>query len=136
VTLVDTNVLLDVLTNDPTWLPWSVSNLRIRANSGPLLINEVIYAEMAGHVSTESELDAAVDELQVRLESTPKSALFLAGEIFRRYRRAGGIGTGVLADFFIGAHAQVIKSPILTRDVRRYRTYFPEVKLITPVNLA
>ena len=135
-TLVDTNVLLDVLTNDPTWLPWSVSNLRIRANSGPLLINEVIYAEMAGHVSTESELDAAVDELQVRLERTPKSALFLAGEIFRRYRRAGGVRTGVLADFFIGAHAQVIKSPILTRDVRRYRTYFPEVKLITPVNLA
>jgi hypothetical protein len=136
VTLVDTNVLLDVLTNDPTWLPWSVSNLRIRANSGSLLINEVIYAEMAGHVSTESELDAAVDELQVRLERTPKSALFLAGEIFRRYRRAGGVRTGVLADFFIGAHAQVIKSPILTRDVRRYRTYFPEVKLITPVNLA
>ena len=135
-TLVDTNVLLDVLTNDPTWLPWSVSNLRIRANSGPLLINEIIYAEMAGHVSTESELDAAVDELQVRLERTPKSALFLAGEIFRRYRRAGGVRTGVLADFFIGAHAQVIKSPILTRDVRRYRTYFPEVKLITPVNLA
>jgi predicted nucleic acid-binding protein len=136
VTLVDTNVLLDVLTNDPTWLPWSVSNLRIRANSGPLLINEVIYAEMAGHVSTESELDAAVDELRVRLERTPKSALFFAGEIFRRYRRAGGVRTGVLADFFIGAHAQVIKSPILTRDVRRYRTYFPEVKLITPVNLA
>jgi predicted nucleic acid-binding protein len=136
VTLVDTNVLLDVLTNDPTWLPWSVSSLRIRANTGPLLINEIIYAEMAGHVSTESELDAAVDELQVRLERTPKSALFLAGEIFRRYRRAGGVRTGVLADFFIGAHAQVIKSPILTRDVRRYRTYFPEVKLITPVNLA
>ena len=70
-TLVDTNVLLDVLTNDPRWLSWSVSNLRIRANSGPLLINEVIYAEMAGHVSTESELDAAVEELQVRPERTP-----------------------------------------------------------------
>ena len=66
----------------------------------------------------------------------PKTALFLAGEIFRRYRRAGGVRTGVLADFFIGAHAQVIGSPILTRDVRRYRTYFPEVELITPVNLA
>ena len=135
-TLVDTNVLLDVLTNDPRWLSWSVSNLHIRANSGPLLINEVIYAEMAGHVSTESELDAAVEELQVRLERTPKSALFLAGKIFRRYRRAGGVRTGVLADFFIGAHAQVIRSPILTRDVRRYRTYFPEVELITPWNLA
>ena len=135
-TLVDTNVLLDVLTNDPRWLSWSVSNLRFRANSGPLLINEVIYAEMAGHVSTESELDAAVEELQVTLERMPKTALFLAGEIFRRYRRAGGVRTGVLADFFIGAHAQVIRSPILTRDVRRYRAYFPDVKLITPVNLA
>ena len=135
-TLVDTNVLLDVLTNDPGWLNWSVDNLRIRSDSGPLLINEVIYAEMAGHVPTESELDAAVEELQVRIERTPKSALFLAGRIFRRYRRAGGVRAGVLADFFIGAHAQVNGLPILTRDVRRYRTYFPQVVLITPGRLA
>ena len=131
-TLVDTNVLLDVLTNDPRWLNWSVSNLRIRANNGPLMINEVIYAEMAGHVSTESELDASVRELEVRFDRTPKSALFLAGERFRRYRRMGGIRTGVLPDFFIGAHAQVLGWPILTRDARRYRTYFPDVELITP----
>jgi predicted nucleic acid-binding protein len=131
-TLVDTNVLLDVLTNDPHWLHWSVSHLDVRSHAGPLLINEIIYAEMAGHVSNESELDTAVEELQVRLERTPKSALFLAGEIFRRYRRAGGARTGVLADFFIGAHARVMNLPILTRDVRRYRTYFPEVALITP----
>ncbi len=131
-TLVDTNVLLDVLTNDPRWMAWSVTNLRGRADKGPLVINEVIYTEMAGHISTEAELDASVRELEVRLDRTPKSALFLAGEAFVRYRRSGGVRTGVLADFFIGAHAQVLGIAILTRDVRRYRTYFPGVALITP----
>ncbi len=131
-TLVDTNVLLDVLTNDSHWLSWSVANLRIQSMKGPLLINEVIYAEMAGHVSNEAELDASVQEFEVRLDRAPKSALFLAGETFRRCRRMGGIRTGVLADFFIGAHAQVLGCPVLTRDVRRYRTYFPNVLLITP----
>ena len=131
-TLVDTNVLLDVLTNDPNWLSWSVANLRIQSIKGPLFINEVIYAEMAGHVSNEAELDASVQEFEVRFDRAPKSALFLAGETFRRYRRMGGIRTGVLADFFIGAHAQVLGCPVLTRDVRRCRTYFPDVVLITP----
>jgi hypothetical protein len=131
-TLVDTNVLLDLLTNDPRWLEWSVANLRVRAAEGPLLINEVVYAEMAGHVRTEAELDMAIEELKVRLERTPKSALFLAGETFRRYRRLGGVRTGVLPDFFIGAHAQFVRLPILTRDTQRYRTYFPDVELIAP----
>ena len=131
-TLVDTNVLLDILTNDPHWLDWSVLNLRIRAAEGQLLINEVIYAEMAGHVATESELDASVQELKVRLDRTPKTALFLAGEAFRRYRHSGGTRSGVLPDFFIGAHAQIARLPILTRDTRRYRTYFPDVQLIAP----
>ena len=131
-TLVDTNVLLDVLTHDPDWLDWSVGNLRTRASSGPMIINEVIYAEMAGHVATEAELDAAVRELDVLLDRTPKAAVFLAGQSFRRYRRIGGIRTGVLPDFFIGAHAQVLGCPLLTRDVRRYRTYFPDVELIAP----
>ncbi len=133
-TLVDTNVLLDVLTNDPYWLSWSVANLRLQSIKGPLLINEVIYAEMAGHVSNEVELDASVQQFEVRLDRAPKSALFLAGETFRRYRRRGGVRTGVLADFFIGAHAQVIGCPVLTRDTGRYRTYFPDVALITPEN--
>lgn len=133
-TLVDTNVLLDVLTNDPYWLSWSVANLRLQSIKGPLLINEVIYAEMAGHVSNEVELDASVQQFEVRLDRAPKSALFLAGETFRRYRRRGGVRTGVLADFFIGAHAQVIGCPVLTRDTGRYRTYFPDVLLITPEN--
>jgi len=131
-TLVDTNVLLDVLTNDIHWLSWSVASLRAQSTKGPLFINEVVYAEMAGHVSNEAELDASVQTFEVRLDRAPKSALFLAGETFRRYRRMGGTRTGVLADFFIGAHAQVLGCPVLTRDVRRYRTYFPDVELITP----
>ncbi len=131
-TLVDTNVLLDILTNDPVWMDWSAVNLRLRADQGPLVINDIVYAEMAGHVSTEEQLDLSVRELDVGLDRTPKSALFLAGEIFVRYRRRGGVRTGVLADFFIGAHAQLLGCPLLTRDVRRFRTYFPDVALITP----
>jgi predicted nucleic acid-binding protein len=131
-TLVDTTILLDVLTNDPKWLDWSIVNLRVRANAGPLIINEVVYAEMSGYIPSETELDECVRRLRVALDRTPKSALFLAGETFRLYRRAGGVRTGVLPDFFIGAHAQVAGMPILTRDVRRYRTYFPSVQLITP----
>lgn len=131
-TLVDTNILLDVLTNDRKWAEWSIVNLRRRLAEGPLLINEVIYAEMAGHVASEAKLDAAVEGLDVNLDRTPKSALFLAGETFRRYRRGGGVRRGVLPDFFIGAHAQVAGVPILTRDTGRYRTYFPAVELIVP----
>lgn len=131
-TLVDTNILLDVLTNDRTWAEWSIVSLRVRLAEGPLLINEIIYAELAGHVRAEAELDASVQDLNVGLERTPKSALFLAGTIFRRYRQAGGVRSGVLPDFFIGAHAQVDRLPLLTRNTRRYRTYFPEVELITP----
>lgn len=89
-TLVDTNVLLDVLTNDSRWADWSIVNLRIQATQATLVINEVTYAELAGHVRTESELSEAIRELNVRLERTPPSALFLAGVVFRRYRRAAG----------------------------------------------
>jgi predicted nucleic acid-binding protein len=131
-TLVDTNILLDILTNDQKWAEWSIVNLRRRLAEGPLLINEVIYAEMAGYVGSEAELDASVQGLNVNLDRTPKSALFFAGQVFRRYRQSGGIRTGVLPDFFIGAHAQVTGLPILTRDIGRYRTYFPEVELIAP----
>jgi len=131
-TLVDTNVLLDVLTNDPVWLNWSILNLRLRASQDHLIINEVVYAEMSGHVPTEAELDTCLQNLDVTFDNTPKPALFLAGVAFRQYRRMGGVRTGVLPDFFIGAHARVLGCPILTRDVRRYRTYFPDVLLITP----
>jgi predicted nucleic acid-binding protein len=132
VTLVDTNVLIDVLSNDPNWRNWSEDRLAERSDEGPLLINEVVYAELSLDFATEEQLDNAIWELNVILERSPKSALFLAGQAFEQYRRAGGARTGVLPDLFIGAHALVGRLPILTRDVRRYRTYFPTVKLISP----
>jgi predicted nucleic acid-binding protein len=131
-TLVDTNVLSDVLTNDPTWYTWSAEALRQRAALGPLLINEVVYAELSVRADSEASVEKALTELDVVLARTPTAALFLAGKIFYRYRTAGGVRTGVLPDFFLGAYAQVVQLPLITRDLRHYRTYFPEVELITP----
>jgi predicted nucleic acid-binding protein len=132
VTLVDTNVLIDVLSDDPNWRSWSKDRLEERSDEGPLLINEVVYAELSSRFAAEEQLDDAIWELNVVLERSPKSALFLAGQAFERYRRAGGTRTGVLPDLFIGAHAQTERLPILTRDVGRYRAYFPDVELIMP----
>ena len=131
-TLVDSNVLLDILSHDPTWSDWSFRMLSRRSASGPLLINETIYAEISVHIKSQAELDAIVDDLDVTMLRIPKSALFVAGKAYLKYRQAGGIRTGVLPDFFIGAHAQVTGLPILTRDARRYRAYFPEVEVIAP----
>jgi hypothetical protein len=130
--LVDTNVLIDVLTDDPTWRSWSVDMLEWRAGQGALTITDVIYSELSPRFATETHLDAAMAELGVVLQRIPRQALFLAGRVFVQYRRAGGEGSNVLADFFIGAHAQVAQLAILTRDTRRYRTYFPDVELIAP----
>ncbi len=131
-TLVDTNVLIDILSADPTWSAWSLGQLLRRSNEGALLINEVIYAEMSTRIETETELDDIIADLSVALERTPKHALFLAGKAFKQYRAAGGTRTGVLPDFFIGAHAEVGGLTILTRDARRYAQYFPDVKLVAP----
>ena len=131
-TLVDTNILLDVLSDDPNWRAWSVNRLEQQSGQGPLLINDVIYAELSSRFSTEELLDRKVAQLNVSLQRMPKHALFVAGHAYERYRRTGGTRTGVLPDFFIGAHAKVAKWPLLTRDVRRYRTYFPDVELIAP----
>jgi predicted nucleic acid-binding protein len=131
-TLVDTNVLADVLTHDSAWYTWSAEALRRRAVFGALLINEVVYAELSVRADSEVKLDKALTALDVELARTPTPALFLAGKTFYRYRTAGGTRSGVLPDFFIGAHAQVARWPLLTRDVGRYRTYFPDVELIAP----
>ena len=130
--LVDTNVLVDVLENDPDWRPWSLQQLRAQSRVHRLVINPVIYAELSLAFTSFEALDQAVKGLQLALEETPRSALFLAGKAFVRYRREGGAKTNVLADFFIGAHAAVSGYPLLTRDPRRYRTYFPGVTLIAP----
>ena len=130
--LVDTNVLVDVLENDPDWADWSVAQLRARAQIHRLVINTVIYAELSLAFSTVEALDEALAALQIPVIEMPKPALFLAGKAFVKYRRKGGTKTNVLADFFIGAHAAVVGLPVLTRDVRRYASYFPTVQLIAP----
>jgi predicted nucleic acid-binding protein len=130
--LVDTNVLVDVLENDPDWADWSIAQLRAQVQIYRLVINPVIYAELSLTFSTVEALDATLADLQIPVIETPKPALFLAGKAFVQYRRHGGAKTNVLADFFIGAHAAVAGLPVLTRDVRRYASYFPTVRLIAP----
>jgi predicted nucleic acid-binding protein len=134
VTLIDTNVLLDIFTRDPTWLDWSLARLEQATMAGPLIINDVIYAETSTRYPSIGDFETALADVGVSVLPTPRMALFLAGKAFTQYRRAGGIRTGVLADFLIGAHAAVEGLPLLTRDSRRYRRYFPTVVLITPGN--
>ena len=131
-TLVDTNVLIDILSSDTTWETWSATALRQRSGYGPLVINEIVYAELAGRYSTQQALDSIVERLDLHFEWLPKSALHLAGQTFTKYRRSGGTRSSILADFFIGAHAAIIQFPIITRDTKRYRTHFPDVELIAP----
>lgn len=130
--LVDTNVLVDVLENEPEWADWSISQLRAQSKVHPLAINPVIYAELSLTFSTVEALDETIENLGLAVMELPRPALFLAGKAFVRYRRRGGKKNNVLADFFIGAHAAVLGCPVLTRDTRRYQTYFPSVALITP----
>ncbi len=135
-TLVDTNVLLDIVTNDPVWADWSVGQLDAASMRGPLVINDVVYAELSVRFQQIEELDAMLADAEIGLAPTPRPALFLAGKTFQHYRRRGGERTGVLPDFFIGAHAAVAGLPLLTRDRGRYRTYFPTVNLIAPLDQA
>lgn len=130
--LVDTNVLVDVLEDDPEWAGWSIGQLRAQAQIHDLAINPVIYAELSLTFTAVEQLDRAVETLALEMLEPPRPALFLAGKAFARYRRAGGRKNSVLADFFVGAHAAVLGCGILTRDARRYRSYFPTVKLLTP----
>ena len=130
--LVDSNVLVDVLSEDPNWLDWSLDRLAAGAAAGRVVINEVVYAELCAQSLSDSELDDALRGLRVELEWIPKQALCPAGKAYSRYRKSGGVRTGVLADFFVGAHAQASGYKLLSRDVGRYRTYFPSVELIAP----
>jgi predicted nucleic acid-binding protein len=132
VTLVDSNVLLDLVTDDPDRSGWSLSRLEEAALMGPVVINDIVYAELSIRYERMEDLDAMLDEAMIETVPTPRPALFLAGKAFRRYRAAGGPRTGVLPDFFIGAHAAVEGWSLLTRDEARYRTYFPKVTLIAP----
>jgi predicted nucleic acid-binding protein len=130
--LVDTNVLIDVLEDDPVWADWSIQQLRAQSQIHELAINSIIYAELSQTFSNFEVLDDVVTQLGLLMQEVPRPALFLAGKAFVRYRKVGGGKNNVLADFFIGAHAAVKKLPLLTRDAKRYRSYFPSVELIVP----
>jgi len=130
--LVDTNVLIDVLEDDPDWADWSVRQLRFQSKIQQLVINPIIYSELSLTFSTVEALDQTLADLGLAMIELPKPALFLAGKAFLRYRRQGGTKSNVLGDFFIGAHAAVARYPILTRDTHRYGTYFPSVALVSP----
>ena len=131
-TLIDSNVLLDIFTQDPKWWDWSLMRLEEAALRGTLLINDVIYGETSVRFRSNDDFDATLARVDVTVAPMPRLALFLAGKAFTQYRNAGGNRTGVLPDFFIGAHATVERIPLLTRDARRYRRYFPTVALIAP----
>jgi predicted nucleic acid-binding protein len=132
VTLVDSNVLFDYLTEDDEWFEWSGAMLEEAGNTGTVAINQVVYAEVSTRYSTIEELDDDLSsEFFARL-TMPWEAAFLAGKAFGQYKRRGGVRHSPLPDFFIGAHAAVTGMTLLTRDARRYRTYFPKLTIISP----
>ena len=130
--LIDSNIILDLWDQDRVWAPWSEKQLSLLALTDELVINPIVYAEISSRYSTQSRLDQAISELDLTFAQLPREAAFLASNTFAQYRKLGGSKTNVLADFFIGAHAQALGCPLLTRDTRRYATYFPTVRLITP----
>jgi predicted nucleic acid-binding protein len=130
--LFDTNVLLDIATADPVWLPWSENQLRTMAAQGQILINPIIYAELAPAFANPTNLDRWLDPTVFQRLPLPYSAGWLAGQAFMKYRRGGGAKLSPLPDFYIGAHAEAESRTLVTRDAARYRTYFPNMPLITP----
>ena len=131
-TLLDANVLLDIATDDPTWGDWSARQLAKAADTGPLIINAIVYAEVSVSFPKIEDLDDALPPEDYRREPLPFEAAFLAGKAFLAYRRRGGAKTSPLPDFLIGAHAAVAGYRLLTRDAGRCATYFPSVPLIAP----
>lgn len=131
-TLVDSNVILDVATDDAEWGDWSASMLSRAAQSGRLVINPLIYAEVSCGFDRIEELDDAVPPDYFAREPMPWPAAFLAAKAFMKYRRRGGAGRAPLPDFYIGAHAAIARYTLLTRDARRYSTYFPKLRIIAP----
>jgi predicted nucleic acid-binding protein len=130
--LLDANVLLDIATADATWLAWSEGQFRVAAALGPVLINPLIYTEIAPAFATQSDLDQWLDPSVFQRLPLPYEAGWLAAQAFVKYRRAGGSRNSPLPDFYIGAHAEIHGLTLVTRDATRYRSYFPSVVLITP----
>lgn len=130
--LVDSNVLLDVVTNDAQWRPWSEAALSDAVLTGTVAINQLVYAEVSIAYRRVQELDAVLNRLRIQRADLPWEAAHLAGQAFLSYRRSDGQKSSPMPDFYIGAHAQASGAQLLTRDVRRYRSDFPDVSLIAP----
>lgn len=130
--LIDSNVLLDIVTKDPVWFNWSFSSLASAAEDSDLCINPLIYAEASIRFASPQKFDETFPDNTFKRLDLPYAAAFLAGRAHLRYRRKGGSRTSPMPDFYIGAHAAVSRLRLLTRDPKRYRTYFPSVELIAP----
>lgn len=130
--LADTNVLSDLLNAPSQWAEWAISSIAEHSDTGLLVINCVIFAELSVQSPDLAACERALQKLGCQMREIPHEALFLAGRAFLTYRRRGGTRTSPLPDFFIGAHAQVAGLPLVTRDAARYKTYFPKLKIIAP----
>jgi predicted nucleic acid-binding protein len=131
-TLIDTNVLFDYLSEDADWFDWSATMIGDAAERGPVVINPIVFAEVSVRYDRIEDVDLALPAEYFLRAPLPWDAAFLAAKCFERYRKRGGRRTSALPDFFIGAHAAVAGLTLLTRDARRYRTYFPRLGLIAP----
>lgn len=130
--VVDTCILIDLSSGDARWADWSIGQLDTWSTRGPLIINDIIYAELASGFDSIEELESFVTAAQLDLRTPGRAALYLAGRARALYRRRGGNRPGLLADFVIGAHAADLDCPVLTRDTARFRSYFPKLLLIAP----
>ncbi len=129
-TLVDSNILLDLATGDPSWLDWSAAALERAADEGVIAVNPIVYAEVSVYASSMEDLDESLEGFEYW--PLPREAGFLAGKMYGKYKRNGGTRCTPLPDLYIGAHAMVLGCRVLTRDVRRFRRYFPLLELIAP----
>ena len=130
--LIDSNIVLDVFLNDPKWADWSESKLCEYDQLGTLYINSIIYSEISIGFERIEDLESAIAKAGLQMLEIPREALFLAGKTFLKYKKRKGIKRIPLPDFYIGAHAAVLNLDLIVRDVSRYRSYFPTVKLIHP----
>ncbi|MFI7439033.1 type II toxin-antitoxin system VapC family toxin [Nonomuraea indica] len=132
ITLVDSCVLLDIFTEDPHWADWSGKELERASDTGRVVINPIIYAEVTPRFPSIEELEETLPHEEFGRENLPYEAAFLAGQAFNAYKRRGGQKRAPLPDFYIGAHAAIRSYRLLTRDARRFRTYFPKIQLVCP----
>ncbi len=132
--LVDSCVLLDLFTNDPVWADWSENILGQYGQTNTLFINSIIYTEVSIGFNRIEEVEAALEQIGIKVLEIPREALFLAGKIFLNYRKTSAARHSTLPDFYIGAHAMVSDFNVIIRDISRYKSYYPDLNLIAPPN--